>query len=55
MPVVLEEGQFEDWIRGPSQETADMMNPYVGARHLVSGGVGNVRNNKPLLDRVAIV
>jgi len=58
MPVVLEERQFEDWMRGPPQLAAEMMNPYSGAIDIweVGKDVGNVRNNKPeLLDRVALI
>ncbi|WP_174826005.1 SOS response-associated peptidase family protein, partial [Reyranella soli] len=31
MPVVLEENQFEDWMRGPPELAAEMMRPYGGA------------------------
>jgi putative SOS response-associated peptidase YedK len=30
MPLVLEEGQFEDWMRAPPEEAAAMMKPYAG-------------------------
>jgi len=58
MPVVLEEGQFEDWMRGPPELAAEMMKPYGGAIDVweVGKDVGNVRNNKPeLLDRVTLI
>jgi len=58
MPVVLEESQFEDWMRGPPELAAEMMRPYGGAIDSWEVGkpVGNVRNNTPeLLDRVALV
>ena len=58
MPVVLEQSQFEDWMRGPPELAAEMMKPYGGAIDIweVGKDVGNVRNNKPeLLDRVALI
>lgn len=58
MPLVLEEGQFDDWMRGPPEIAAEMMKPYHGAIDLweVSAAVGNVRNNRPdLMDRVDLV
>lgn len=58
MPVVLEESQFEDWMRGPPELAAGMMKPYGGAIDIweVGKDVGNVRNNKPeLLDRMALI
>ena len=58
MPVVLEESQFEDWMRGPPELAAVMMRPYGGAIDIweVDKDVGNVRNNKPeLLNRVALL
>ena len=56
MPLVLEEGQFEDWMRGPPELAAGMMKPYGGAIEAwaVDRAVGNVRNNRPdLMERVA--
>ena len=49
MPVVLEESQFEDWMRLPPEAAADLMKPYPGAIDLwaVTKDVGNVRNNRP--------
>lgn len=58
MPVVLEESQFEDWMRGPPELAADMMKPYGGAIDIweVGKAVGNVRNNTlELLERVALL
>jgi putative SOS response-associated peptidase YedK len=55
MPLVLEEGQFEDWMRGPPEQAAELMKPYGGAIDVweVGAAVGNVRNNQPeLLERV---
>jgi putative SOS response-associated peptidase YedK len=58
MPVVLEESQFFDWMRGPPELEAEMMKAYGGATDIweVGQDVGNVRNNKSrLLDRVALI
>ena len=58
MPLILEENQFDDWMRGPPELAAEMMKPYAGKveAHEVSGDVGNVRNNRPdLMDRVALI
>ena len=58
MPVVLEESQLDDWMRGPPDLAAEMMKPYGGAIDIweVAKDGGNVRNNKPeLLDRVALI
>jgi putative SOS response-associated peptidase YedK len=56
MPLVLEEGQFEDWMREPPGRAAEMVKPYAGAIDVwqVPSDVGNVRNNRPdLMERVA--
>ena len=56
MPLVLEESQFDDWMRGPSELAADMMKPYGGEIEIweVDAAVGNVRNNRPgLMEPVA--
>jgi putative SOS response-associated peptidase YedK len=58
MPLVLEESQFEDWMREPPERAAEMMKPYAGAIEVwqVPSDVGNVRNNWPdLMGRVALV
>ena len=58
MPVVLEESQFDDWMRGPPEIAAEMMKPYGGAIEVweVGAEVGNVRNNQPeLMDRVGLL
>src|SRR4029453_16818474 len=31
MPLVLEESQFDDWMRGPTELAAEMMKPCGGA------------------------
>jgi putative SOS response-associated peptidase YedK len=49
MPVVLEESQFEDWMRLPPETAAEMMKPHDGAIDVwaVPKEVGNVRNTGP--------
>jgi putative SOS response-associated peptidase YedK len=57
-PMVLEESQFEDWLRGPPELAAGMMKPYDGAIETweVGGEVGNVKNNRPeLMERVGLL
>ncbi len=51
MPLVLEEGQFDDWMRGSPELAATMMKPYPGDIEAwpVPAAVGNVRNNSPEL------
>src|SRR5215475_6847569 len=54
--LVLEEGQFEDWMRDAPERAAELMNPYDGTIDVweVGAAVGNVRNNQPeLMERVA--
>jgi hypothetical protein len=56
MPLVLEESQFEVWMRESPERAAEMMKPYSGAIEVwqVSSAVGNVKNNGPeLMERVA--
>ncbi len=58
MPVVLEDGQFDDWMRGLPELAAEMMKPCGGAIDVceVGADVGNVRNNRPdLLKRAALL
>jgi putative SOS response-associated peptidase YedK len=58
MPLVLEEGQFDDGMRGPHELAAEMMKSYGGAidQWEVRPEVGNVRNNKlELLDRIGLL
>jgi putative SOS response-associated peptidase YedK len=58
MPMVLEESQFEDWMRAPPAEAAKMMKPYDGEIETwpVDAAVGNVRNNRPeLMERAALL
>ena len=44
-------GQVDDWMRGPAELAAGMMEPYGGAIEAwaVDRAVGNVRNNRPEL------
>ncbi len=58
MPVVLDAGQFETWMRGAPAEAARLMVPYPGDIDAweVTTAVGDPRNNRPeLLDRVAML
>jgi putative SOS response-associated peptidase YedK len=58
MPLILEEVQFDDWMRGPPEIAAEMTKPYVGAVDIweVAAEVGNVRNNRPeLMDRAGLL
>lgn len=58
MPVILDESQFDDWLRGPTEIAAAMMKPYQSAIDVweVDAAVGNVRNNRPeLMDKVALL
>ncbi|MFO1086539.1 MAG: SOS response-associated peptidase [Reyranellaceae bacterium] len=58
MPLILEDSQFEDWLRGPTELAAQMMKPYGGTIEAweVGAAVGNVRNNRPeLMDRVGLL
>lgn len=58
MPLVLDESQFEDWMRGPPELAAGMMKPYGGPIDVweVSKEVGHVNNNRPdLMERVALL
>lgn len=49
IPLVLEEHQFEDWMRASPGQAAGMMAAYGGAIEAwpVSSDVGQVRNNRP--------
>jgi putative SOS response-associated peptidase YedK len=56
MPMVLDESQFDDWMREPPERAVAMMKPYDGAIDVwhVPAAVGNVRNNSPvLMERIA--
>jgi putative SOS response-associated peptidase YedK len=58
MPMVLEESQFEDWMRGTPDQAAAMMKPYAGELDIweVGAEVGNVKNNRPeLVERVGLL
>jgi putative SOS response-associated peptidase YedK len=58
MPMVLEENQFEDWMRGTPDQAAQMMKPYGGEIEAweVGAEVGNVKNNRPeLVERVGLL
>jgi putative SOS response-associated peptidase YedK len=58
MPVVLEDSQFDEWMRGTTDQAAALMKPYAGAIEAweVGADVGNVKNNRPeLMDRVGLL
>jgi putative SOS response-associated peptidase YedK len=51
MPVVLDDSQFDDWMRDTPDQAAALMKPYAGAIEAweVGAQVGNVKNNRPEL------
>jgi hypothetical protein len=60
MPLILDESQFEDWMRGMRgtlDQAVEMMKPYAGAIEAweVGAEVGNVKNNRSLGDRMATI
>ena len=58
MPAVLEDSQFDDWMRGTPDQAAALMKPYAGAIEAweVGAEVGNVKNNRSeLMERVGLM
>jgi putative SOS response-associated peptidase YedK len=58
MPVVLDDIQFDNWMRGTPDQAAQMMKPYAGEIETweVPAEVGNVKNNRPeLMERVGFL
>jgi putative SOS response-associated peptidase YedK len=58
MPVVLDDSQFDEWMRGTPNQAAALMKPYAGAIEPweVGAAVGNVKNNAPeLMERVSLL
>lgn len=58
MPLILDETQFDDWMRGTPEQAAAMMKPYPTEIEAweVGADVGNVRNNRPeLMERAALL
>jgi putative SOS response-associated peptidase YedK len=58
MPVVLDDSQFDDWMRVTTDQGAALMKPYAGAIEAweVGAEVGNVKNNRPdLMERVGLL
>jgi putative SOS response-associated peptidase YedK len=58
MPVVLDDSQFDGWVRDTPDQAAALMKPYAGAIEAweVGAEVGNVRNNQPeLMERVGLL
>jgi len=58
MPVVLDDAQFDEWMRGTPDQAAEMMKPYAGEIEAweIGAEVGNVKNNRPeLMERVGLL
>jgi putative SOS response-associated peptidase YedK len=58
MPVVLDDADFDLWMRGTPDQAATLMKPYAGEIEVweVGAEVGNVRNNRPeLMERVGLL
>jgi putative SOS response-associated peptidase YedK len=58
MPVVLEDSQFDEWMRGTPDQATALMKPYAGAIEAwkVGAEVGNVKNNRPgPIERVGLL
>lgn len=58
MPPILEEHQFDDWMRGLPEQAAEMMQPCGGGveEWEVDAALGNVRNNRAeLMKRVGLL
>ena len=58
MPLILEDGQFDDWMRGTPDQAAEMMRAYSGEVEVwaVGSEVGNVKNNRPeLMERAGLL
>jgi putative SOS response-associated peptidase YedK len=58
MPVVLDDSQFDDWMRGTPDQASALMKPYAGSIEAweVGAEVGNVKNNRPeLMERVGLL
>lgn len=57
-PVVLDDSQFAEWMRGTPDQAAALMKPYAGAIEAweVGAEVGNVKNNRSeLMERVGLL
>jgi putative SOS response-associated peptidase YedK len=55
MPGVLDDHQFDEWMRGTPDQAVTLLTPYPGMIEPweVGAEVGNVRNNRPeLMERV---
>ena len=55
MPLVLDDHQFDEWMRGSPDQAVTLLTPYPGMIEAweVGAEVGNVKNNRPeLTDRV---
>ena len=55
MPVLLDDHQFDEWMRGMPDQAVTLLTPYPGAIEAweVGAEVGDVKNNRPeLMERV---
>ena len=55
MPVLLDDHQFDEWMRGTPDQAVTLLTPYPGAIEAweVGAEVGDVKNNRPeLMERV---
>jgi putative SOS response-associated peptidase YedK len=58
MPVVLDDDQFDEWMRGSPDQAITLLTPYPGAIEAweVGAEVGNVKNNRPeLMERIGLL
>ena len=57
MPVLLDDQQFDEWMRGSPDQAATLLTPYPGMIEAweVGADVGNVKNNRPeLMERIGL-
>ena len=55
---MLNDSQFDDWMRGTPDQAAEMVKAYAGAIEVWEpcAEVGNVKNNRPeVMDRVGLL
>jgi putative SOS response-associated peptidase YedK len=58
MPDVLDDSQFDDWMRGTPDQAAALRKPYAGEIEACEVGaeLGNVKNSRPeLMERVGLL
>ena len=51
MPVLLDDHQFDEWMRGSRDQAVTLLTPYPGMIEAweVGADIGNVKNNRPEL------